>query len=693
VAIVAALAIFALLGLGVFGVWEVADPVIAVVAALVAAALLAFRFEPRGRVADGFRLPAAAFVGFLALVGLDIAVNAVFQTRVDVLLGLLVALAAFALVAYWYLLRLEATVPGPRGRELPLRALAALFVANALILLFPFVYGVLSADTKPVPKQGTAVPSELDLRIVTDGRPLPEPAELPTTPLLDEFDVSYSVGYAAGGEVRWTLVDGGDQAQALEAIAAGDSRPAEPSAPAPRPGADHVLLLLVDGTPPVVAEPAALPQRPGRPGEVARWRRLAHRAGGGGSGTFALLQTSDPARIAAWKGFVPYGEGVSEQGLASRTVTDAAVRLEVGAPNSSADLALATAFRPILLFDKDEAVPWPLSVSALFASGAVSLCHDQGTDAGQCKRVEHPRELESGDTHLQLVRPESAVLRQRAREELRRERRRLAAQQAAPGSPPPGTPGAGAVPESAATPLGAGSAIYVNPVEVGKRLYLDYWWYLPDNPVALGGGALCGAGLVIADVTCPSHESDWEGMTVVVGLGGRVPRIVAVQYAQHATVVRYGWGLLRRRWDHNPYVAKVTAGIPDAATRPIAYSAAGTHATYPTACTGGCQQVANHDLREEAHDGRLAWVGDFTTACGVSSCLQLLPTLHGGSQPALWNAYDGTWGEHHCLLGYFCDSAAPPTAPGTQGRYKNPAKISGTVSGPNWRYRPVENEG
>ena len=62
------------------------------------------------------------------------------------------------------------------------------------------------------------------------------------------------------------------------------------------------------------------------------------------------------------------------------------------------------------------------------------------------------------------------------------------------------------------------STIYVRPVrrEVNGRqfLYLDYWWYLPDNPARAGKGAFCGAGLVIPGVSCFDHQSDWEGITV-----------------------------------------------------------------------------------------------------------------------------------------------------------------------------------
>jgi hypothetical protein len=249
-------------------------------------------------------------------------------------------------------------------------------------------------------------------------------------------------------------------------------------------------------------------------------------------------------------------------------------------------------------------------------------------------------------------------------------------------------------PSGAGAPPGAGSTIYVHPVSVRHNhrelLYLDYWWYLPDNPVALGGGALCGAGLVIAGVTCQNHESDWEGMTVVVDRTETEPRMTAVQYAQHDKVISYGWGLLRKRWESEPKVAELVAKIGDASTRPLAFVAKGTHATYPTPC-GNCFQVANTDVGEEPHHGNLAWVGDNTGACGKSSCLQMLPTHHGGRKPALWNAYDGTWGEHDCLLTYYCDSGTPPTAPGHQKRYLSPTHYNGFV-GADWRFHPGASE-
>jgi len=81
----------------------------------------------------------------------------------------------------------------------------------------------------------------------------------------------------------------------------------------------------------------------------------------------------------------------------------------------------------------------------------------------------------------------------------------------------------------------------------------------------------------------------------------------------------------------------------------------------------------------------LPWSGNDTSACGKSSCLQELPTHNGGREPALWNGYDGAWGEMHCFLTYYCDSGLPPTAPGHQRRYEHPTWFDG-YAGTDWRF-------
>jgi|GEM_PF-1343108 len=684
----------------VFGLGDTVAVWIAVVVAVVAALAIFWLRTRRGIVFSVLQVLGAVLIGLLALVGFDVAVNFVHgllglssRARLSIPIGLLLALVVFGLVVYRYLAR--------EGRSWS--APVAVGLAFAIVLGAPYVYGKLTTDTEAVASESVRVASKLDVLLVGDGsRHLPLP-DAPPTPALGEFDVSYSVGYADGDAVRWTLDEGDDPNEALRALAEGDGRPSLPDPPRPREAADQVLLLLVDGTSPVVEEPAGLKEVKYRAGEVERWRRVARQAAPGDVPTYPLLQTTDKERLAHWKRFAAEGQAVSAQALESQTATDAAVRLAVAAPTAQTDFALAMRYRPILLFDGGEPVPWPLSIDALFKGERVRLCHNEGlkTDCGS-QPIVNPAELENGGTHLRLDLRASEELRRLAGEELESE--------GAPGSPatggesasepgappeetpPPGTPEA--PPAAGATaPLGSGSAIYVHPVSLrvhGRELlYLDYWWYLPDNPVSLGGGALCGAGLVIAGVTCQSHQSDWEGITVVVDRGEAEPEIVAVQYAQHENVVRYEWETLLRRWEGDATVEKLV-GASDFASRPLAFVARGTHAAYPLPCRR-CHQVPRPEVGEGPHRGDFPWVGNDSGACGRSSCLQTLPTRRAGSEPALWNAFEGTWGEHHCFLTYYCDSGTPPTAPGTQRRYRHPAHYSGTVVpvGNRWRYRPL----
>jgi hypothetical protein len=607
------------------------------------------------------RLLAAAVVAFLALAGVNVFTNAIGIGRLQIWLGLIFAFFVFAAVVFWCLRR-DGWSRAPAG-------IFGLVLAALVLLVAPYVFGRLTTDTETVPTS-EHITSELDVLIVGDGSHHPPPPHVDSNPALGEFDIRYSVGYAAGGEVRWTLLNSESYGAALAALARGDRLPAAQSVPEHRPEAESVLLLLPDGTAPVTAEPAAQKNVEGRGGEVTRWSEIAL-AASPGIPTYALLQTRERARLESWNRFVPRGRAASLQGLEAPAVTDAAAELAIAAPTAQADFALAMAYRPVLLFDHKEPVPWPLSISALFSEERVTLCRDRGVSETDCEDgpLQRPRELENGGTHLQLQLRTSAELRPLAREELRAAKE---GGEAATG-----------------TTLGAGSAIYVHPVSIIKKerelVYLDYWWYLPENPVGLGGGALCGAGFVIPGVTCLNHESDWEGMTVVIDRTNPKPHIRSVQYAQHDNVVSYSWGELRKRWERPKFQALV-ANVSDASSRPLAFVARGTHATYPTPCPPNCHQVAKPDVSEEPHDGKLLWAGDLIDTCGQASCVQMLPTREGGAKPALWNAYDGPWGERHCFLTYYCDSGSPPNSPGRQERYKHPASYDGYVDS-HWQFQ------
>jgi hypothetical protein len=653
------------LGLGAYGLvdaltswsWKVVTFVVAAGVLLVIALVIWPRRWGKANVYV-LQVLGAALVAFLALAGVNVLTNLIMEAfdldSLDIGVGLVLAVVVFGLAAFWYL--------KGRGWEAKPATGVAAVLALVVILGAPLIVGKLKSSESSVPNVDPIF-SELDVLIVSDGSRHAPPPQLQDNPALEEFDVRYSVGYAAGDEVRWTLANAASETKALNTVARGDEAPARAAPPVPRAEADTVLLLLVDGTAPFVEDPQGLPDRPGQAGEAARWRRVAESAAAPGTPAFALLESLDQRRLEAWASFGSPGRAVSAQGYGSQTVTDAAVHLAVDAPTARADLALAMEHRPILLFDHAEPVPWPVSVDALFRKGALTLCRNEGVAKTDCsdEPLGHPTELKNGGTHLQLDLEEFGDLDKRARAALKAQREEAASLVAGETAP------------------GAGSAIYVHPhstVRDGRKLlYLDYWWYLPENPVGVGGGALCGAGFVIPGVTCLGHQSDWEGMTVVIDRTDPKPKVEAVQYAQHDHVVRYDWDKLRAYWDNlrNPEVKKLLDEIPDASRRPVAFIARGTHATYPTPC-GACGQESKL-LGEDPHRGDLGWVGNNTDACGRSSCLQMLPTTEEGEEPALWNAYDGPWGERNCLLTYYCNSASPPTAPGGQGRYEDPTSF------------------
>lgn len=644
----------------------------------------------------------ASLLALLALVALAVLTRVVLdllsiEGRLPIWLGLVLALLVFFGVALWYLhgnwLGGDDAEGGPAMLSPRWGWLASAIMAGALALLVviapPLVFGALERERTAV-AEDEGVVSQLDVLIVSerpsDGGVAAAAADTARSGRVAAyarsagFEVRYSVGFATDEGVRWTLTGADDEVKATAAL----GRPDAPSvtAPAPLNDADRVLVLNVDGTPPVVGDPTKLPDVRGLSGEIARWRRIARAAAPSGTTTYALLETVEPHRLRDWTEafiedgtYVRIGDVVSVQRLASRAVTDAAVRLAVVAPSAQEDFTLAVRHRPILRFDTGERAPRPLAIDGLFDSGKVKLC----ADGGECEPVANPEALLNGGTHLQLALPSQRELRELARDEQARMRGTggTPAEPAAggPGAPPPGTP----PPAVGSAPLGGGSAIYVHPVPadvLGVRLlYLDYWWYLPYNPAGSGSGAFCGPGLVIPGISCFDHVSDWEGVTVVLDRTrpGLEPKPIAVHYAQHSSVVRYRWPDLEAAWRKDDTARAILAGLPKDTQRPLVFVASGTHASYPLPCRdkSDCRQVIG-GAEENEHDGALPWAGNTRLDCGTESCLNMLPTFRGGREPALWNAFEGAWGTRNCFLTYYCDSSSPPAAPGRQGRYQRP---------------------
>ena len=320
----------------------------------------------------------------------------------------------------------------------------------------------------------------------------------------------------------------------------------------------------------------------------------------------------------------------------SRTTTDLALRLAVLSPTSDGDLALAAQHRPALFFDSDEPYPTPLNVDRLVASGKLRLC-EQGQAVGAvCSAVDDPGDLRNGATHLRFDPDELAGITD-------------------------------------------GSTIYTHVTRAGNdhpnSIYLDYWWYFPHNPAGAGGGALCGAGFVIAGITCFDHQSDWEGVTVVLNADSP-DTPTAVAYAQHGGVTRYSWRALERLWDDGDRV-NFGRGV-DTGARPLVFVGPRHARRVPDQLRRRAlrrrrparQPRRAPDPREPARRRR---------ALAARRARRLPVDLPGGAAAAraragarLWNAFDGGWGTSDCVLEFVCASSAPPRSPGFQGRYRHP---------------------
>lgn len=634
----------------------------------------------------------ATIAGIVALAAVNFVLDKGFELvglHVRILVGLIVATLVFAVAARGYLL--IANRPGLSAAD------TGLLLAVIVIVGAPILVGLLTKEgTAKVPPPDATAP-KVDVLVITDGgKGIRMPVSAAGERTLSGFDVRYSVGVAVGTHVRWTLAEAESPQDALTVLARGRFAPST-HAPTGRVGARAVVLLDVDRTAPIVSDPEALPNVTETHGEVSRWRAIANAvlpSSEAPEHTFVLLQSKNSVRIASWERWAPKGHVLSRQAQTQTSVTAVAVAMGVGASSSDADYALALRYRPVLLFDTGEKVPRPLSVNWLFETGRVKLCKDGGAVA-DCTPVRAASELKSGSTHLGLGLPSSQELRRLAFKDKQSVLESggdtvglsPSLSPRARGAAPPGA--RELVSPSVAGPIvgGADTTIYVHPVaderEGRQLLYLDYWWYLTDNPSPVGGGALCGAGLVIPGITCENHVSDWEGMTVIVNRTAR-PFIESVHYAEHKDVVAYSWTQLLNAWKDDHAVRGFARTFAERDERPLAFSASGTHATYAQPCPRRCYQVAA-DLGEGDRNGELPWIGDFTATCGTGSCVQVLPTYEGGTHPALWNAYAGTWGDRHCLFTYYCDETTPPTSPGQQSRYAHPGRCTGSVNA-EWKF-------
>ena len=279
--------------------------------------------------------------------------------------------------------------------------------------------------------------------------------------------------------------------------------------------------------------------------------------------------------------------------------------------------------RPILLFDSGERFRTPLDVEAMLRTGDVQLCPQGNGLLAHCTAIHGPADLQNHFGNL-----------------------RFDTQQIAD--------------------AGIATTIYAH--TVSDRLHagwtdIDYWWYLPDNPANTAQGAMCGAGLVIPEITCFDHQSDWEGVTVVVTQSGQP---TAVHYAAHSDVIDVPWNTLQATYK-TPELSPFAEGR-DTANHPLVFVARGSHAAYPTPCAeSNCP--GNSVLQDNPHDGARPWP---QLPCANTACVTGFPVVANGTD-ASWNAFDGYWGSAVCIAGgIYCARSDAPRAPGRQGRYKKP---------------------
>jgi hypothetical protein len=472
---------------------------------------------PRALVVAGMVL-GAILIPVFGLLGVDWLWARLGGGRLDPLASVItgaviVGLAAFAYLNPWWVRE--------RTRR---RGLAAFGIAMLLVVVPPIVllvYGEIKGTERALTAPSTVV-SQLDVIVLS------ETGE--SSPIDPEHTRGWRIrpwiGKVAGDEVHWG--------------------PEGAPPPAPAVGTDRVVLLLVDGAPERRDDAKEPRSAPRGQGEVRRWLGLVDGLALERAPTFALLNTTDEARLARWRDPLARRDGephALQEFADGQTLADLALKFGVSADTSEADLALAAQHRPALFFDRGERYRTPLNVDQLLTSGKMRLC-DRGQDVRTlCAEIDESADLHNGADHIAFDPDELAEVRN-------------------------------------------DSTIYVNVTRSGNAhrnaVNLDYWWYLPDNPSGSGGGAFCGAGFVIAGITCHDHQSDWEGITVILDGDSRSSSPTAVAYAQHGGVTRYTWRALQELWGRADR-ARFAEGI-DTTRRPLVFVAQGTHASYPRSC-------------------------------------------------------------------------------------------------------------
>jgi hypothetical protein len=303
---------------------------------------------------------------------------------------------------------------------------------------------------------------------------------------------------------------------------------------------------------------------------------------------------------------------------------------------------LAARFRPWLRFDSGER--WrPVNIDSLLDEGVHSFCRGAGNT--RCTRIANravfdrlvSQTSELG-AHLNLAGSDVAQYHG---------------------------------PEKCTAPLldcgtGARSAIYYHVTQSYDRFYIDYWWFLRDNHLAISRSLCFSTDLQKAGV-CDEHEGDWEGVTVVTPPGDD-KHVAYVVYAAHKGAFRYAaTGLQMMGKDK---------------TRPVVYLADGSHAAYPVGCNKGLcfQPIALAaagllDIPEGRYDGLGSWARNPDDQCDVNGSGSCLIPLSG--QP--WTNWPGLWGDGCERACGGLGNVNSPQSPGLQGRFQTPWCSTETV--------------
>jgi hypothetical protein len=273
--------------------------------------------------------------------------------------------------------------------------------------------------------------------------------------------------------------------------------------------------------------------------------------------------------------------------------------------SAAGDLALALRFRPRLLFDAKER--WrPVDVDRFLAEPGHQACPPASVPPAPCVRF----------TSVAQLTPSVAYLDMHGTHE-----------DGSDAVPPDLATCAKTLPSLRECDGGGRSVIYAHVVRRGARVALDYWWFLRYNAYSLD-----------------RHESDWEGVTVIVNRAAT--RVLEVHFAAHADA-----------WRYDADVPSVVGG------RVKVYVSNGDHAAYPRACTHLCRQT-DATLPESHFGGERSWIGNSAAGCR-RRCVRLLPSGPNGA-PASWDAWDGRWGAPTS------PAFAPPETPAFQRRFRDP---------------------